>query len=330
MIIVAFISSCNKGTSLTDDETVIDDEGEVIEKKPDVTVAKDGTGDFITVQEAVDRAPSGRKEPYIIFIKEGTYEEIITVPKSKNFLLFKGEDARKTILTFGNYASKLDPNSKEYGTSGSASVFIKGDDFSAENISFENSAGMTAGQALAINISGNRAAFKDCRFLGHQDTFYAGNGTKQYLKNCYIEGTVDFMFGGSTAVFEDCIIHSLRDGYLTAASTPEGQKYGYVFINSKLTAAEGVKAASVYLGRPWRPNSNVVFVNCEMGQHIRPEGWHNWGNPDNERTAFYAEYKSKGDGYKEGKRVSWSKQLTDEMAKEYTKEKILESWKPFY
>lgn len=295
--------------------------------KADKTVAQDGSGDYKTLQEAIDGAPNNGTKYYVIAIKNGTYKEVLTIPKNKNYIHLIGEDKDKTVLTYLNYAGKLDPNGIEYGTSGSASVFIKGDYFKAEHLTFENTAGIDAGQALAVNISGNFAAFNQCKFLGFQDTYYAADNTLQYLKDCYIAGTVDFMFGGSTALFDNCTLHSLRAGYVTAASTAAGKKYGYVYLNCKLTGTSGT--ASVHLGRPWRPNANVVYVNCEMGAHIKPEGWNNWGNVANEATAFFAEYKSTGEGYKAGQRQTWSKQLTDEQAKEYTLEKILGTWKPF-
>lgn len=314
--------SCSKANS---NEVEVVPQPEVSpEQKADAVVAKDGTGKFSSVQEAIGAAPANRTTPYVIYIKNGSYKEIITVETNKKNIHLIGENAEKTILTFDNFASKLDPSGKEYGTSGSASTFIKGNDFLAENVTFENSSG-PKGQALAINISALRSAFKNCRFLGYQDTWYAANATLQYMKDCYLEGTVDFMFGGSTALFENCTLHSVNDGYLTAASTPKGQKYGYVYLSCKLTGAEGVKA---YLGRPWRPDAQVVFISSDMGKHIRPEGWHNWGDAANEKTAFYAEYKSTG-SFESGKRVSWSHQLTDQERENYTREKILGSWDPF-
>lgn len=325
ILMLIITGSCKKSEAVEGKEEI-----EITEAiKPDKVVAKDGSGDFTTVQAAVDAAPTGGTKVYLIYIKSGNYKEVITVPKGKRFIYFKGEGSDKTILTYDNYSKKLDPAGKEYGTSGSSSVFIKGDNFKAEDLTFENSAGIDAGQALAINIEGNFAAFKNCRFLGHQDTYYAADKTLQYLKDCYIAGTVDFMFGGSTALFEDCTLHSLRNGYLTAASTPQESKYGYVFLRCKLTAAQSVSNGSVYLGRPWRPYANVIFLNSTMGAHIRPEGWHNWSNVENEKTARYAEFKSTGDGYKEGARVLWSKQLSDSEASEYTKEKVLGNWNPF-
>lgn len=254
---------------------------------------------------------------------------MVNIPREKNFISLKGEGASVTVLTFDNSARKLDVNGKEYGTFGSASVYVLGDNFNAEDLTFQNSSGTTGGRALAVSVSGDRAAFKNCRFLGHQDTFYAGGNTIQYFKNCFIAGTVDFIFGASTAYFEGCTLHSISSGYLTAASTPEGQKYGYVFSKCKLTGEPSLSKDKVYLGRPWRPYAKVVFLNCDMGEHIRPEGWHNWGKVENEKTAFYAEYHSMGNVDQRAERVRWAKELTDLQASDYTKKKVLGNWKPF-
>ncbi|WP_240904824.1 pectinesterase family protein [Sphingobacterium sp. SGR-19] len=297
------------------------EEGETI--KADAVVATDGTGDFTSLQDAIDAAPNNRTEYYYIYVKKGTYKEVVTIPQNKDYIYLYGDDATTTVLTFDNYASRVKPDGSEYGTSGSASFFVQGNNFVAENITFENTAGMTAGQALAINIGAQHSAFRNCRFLGHQDTWYAGNGTYQYLKDCYIEGSVDFIFGGSTAFFDHCQLESTRNGYITAASTPESQTYGYVFHQCTLTARPEITESSVYLGRPWRPNAKVVFVECAMDKHIQLAGWHNWGKPDNEKTAFYAEYKSTGAGARKDTRVSWSHQLTMEEAKRFTYENVI-------
>jgi len=297
------------------------EEGETI--KADAVVATDDTGDFTSLQDAIDAAPNNRKEYYYIYVKKGTYKEVVTIPQNKDYIYLYGNDATTTVLTFDNYASRVKPDGSEYGTSGSASFFVQGNNFVAENITFENTAGMTAGQALAINIGAQHSAFRNCRFLGHQDTWYAGNGTYQYLKDCYIEGSVDFIFGGSTAFFDHCQLESTRNGYITAASTPESQTYGYVFHQCTLTARPEIIESSVYLGRPWRPNAKVVFVECAMDKHIQLAGWHNWGNPDNEKTAFYAEYKSTGAGASIDTRVSWSRQLTDEQAASFSYDEVI-------
>lgn len=289
--------------------------------KPDVIVSKDGDGDFTSLQAAIDQVPDNQKEYFVIFLKKGTYKEVVTIPHSKNNIYLLGEEAKNTVVTYDNFAKRLNKDGKEYGTSGSASVFVNGDNFVAENLTFENTAGMTAGQALAINIQGKYSAFKNCRFLGHQDTWFANNDTYQYLLDCYIEGSVDFIFGGSTAYFEKCAINSTRDGYITAASTPQEQNYGYVFDNCKLSGNSEVAENSVYLGRPWRPFAHVVFLNCEMDSHIRLVGWHNWGNPDNEKTAIYKEYNTRGGEV--GDRVDWSYQLSKEEAEQYSYDRVI-------
>jgi pectinesterase len=236
-----------------------------------------------------------------------------------------GESVENTILTYDDYASKKNVFGEDIGTSGSSSFYIYGKDFTAKNITFQNSSG-PVGQAVAVFVSGDRARFINCRFLGFQDTLYTyAAESRQYYKDCYIEGTVDFIFGASNAVFENCTIFGKKAGYFTAASTPEGKKYGYVFLNCTITG-DGPEA-SFKLGRPWRPFAKTVFLNCKMDKLVAPEGWNNWNKPDAEKTTFYGEYKSTGEGANPAKRVSWSKQLTDEQAKEYTLEKIFGEWK---
>lgn len=285
----------------------------------DFVVAKDGSGDFFTVQEAIDAIPSFRKNETTVYIRNGVYKERLLLPADKDNVTFIGEDAGKTILTYNNYAQKKNRFGEEIGTSGSAGFFIYGNDFTARNLTFENSAG-PVGQAVAVLTMGDRISFLGCRFLGNQDTFYAkGENTRVYCEDCYIEGTVDFIFGKATAVFNRCTIHSKSDSYITAAATPQGQEYGYLFYDCKLTAADGVK--SVYLGRPWRPYAKVAFVNCEMGKHIRPEGWHNWSKPEAEKTTEYVEINNRGDGANLSKRVSWMKKPAKK--KSYTVEAYL-------
>ncbi len=200
---------------------------------------------------------------------------------------------------------------------------VEGNDFFCKNLTIKNTSG-PVGQAVALNVNANRVMFINCAFLGHQDTLYtSGEGTKNYFKDCFIEGTTDFIFGDATVLFENCIINSKSDSYITAASTPKDTTYGYVFKNCKLTADE--KANKVYLGRPWRPYAKTVFINCEMGKHILPEGWHNWSKPEAEITSFYAEYNCTGEGFQPKTRVAWSHQLKKTEAKKYTIENILDS-----
>lgn len=153
-----------------------------------------------------------------------------------------------------------------------------------ENITIENSAG-PVGQAVALHIEGDRCVFRNCRFLGHQDTMFAsGENARQYYVDCYIEGTTDFIFGPATAVFEKCVIHSKKNSYVTAASTPDWVDYGFVFIDCTLTAAAGID--EIYLGRPWRDYARTVFIRTDMEAHILPEGWHNWSRPEAEKSTF--------------------------------------------
>jgi pectinesterase len=292
----------------------------------DFVVAQNGTGDFTTVQQAIDAVPDFRKNPTTIFIKRGIYKEKLVLAASKTNVKFTGEDAEGTVLTCDDHAQKKNRFGEEMGTTGSTSFFIFGDDFSAENITFENSSG-PVGQAVAVRVDGDRVMFTNCRFLGYQDTLYPhGEKSRQYYKNCYIEGTVDFILGWSTAVFEDCTIFCKKGGgYVTAASTLETTPHGFIFIRCTITG--DAPEHSFYLGRPWRPFARTVFIDCEMGNHIRPEGWHNWSKPEAEKTSFYAEYGSRGEGGKTEKRVRWAHLLTAEEAKQYTLSSIFGDWK---
>lgn len=294
------------------------------------TVAKDGSGDFQTVQEAINIVENGLKINTKIYIKKGIYREKITVPATKGPITFEGENWKETIIINNDFASKKNAEGKEFGTTGSSTIFIFSNDFSARNITFQNDAGKV-GQAVAVLITGDRAIFENCRFLGFQDTLYLKGQqddptkTKEirhYFKKCYIEGTTDFIFGAATAVFEKCEIFAKESAtYLTAASTPEGKKFGFVFIDCKITG--DAKPQSVYLGRPWRPFAKTVFFNTEISNIIKSEGWHNWNKPDAEKTTFYGEFNSKGMGANLEKRVSWSHQLSKKEAKEYSIKNIL-------
>ena len=292
----------------------------------DFVVAKDGSGDFFTVQEAINAVPDFRKgKRTTILVRKGEYKERVIVPECKINVSLIGEEG--ATLTGDGYASKPNAFGEPMSTSGSATCYIYAPDFYAENITFANTAGLV-GQAVACFVSADRVFFKGCRFLGHQDTLYTyGKGCRQYYESCCIEGTVDFIFGWSTAVFKDCVIRSIGNGYITAPSTDKGEKYGYVFWNCRMEAAEGVE--SVYLSRPWRPYAQAVFIGCELGAHIAPEGWNNWGKAANEKTVFYAEYKNTGAGANAEKRAPYGKQLAS--PENYTPEKVLagnDGWNP--
>lgn len=293
-------------------------------------VSKDGKGNFTTVQQAIDAVENGSSVRTKIFVKAGTYKEKIIIPENKGAILLEGENPENTIITYDDFASKKNSDGKDIGTTNSSTIFIYSDNFSAKNISFENSSGRV-GQAVAVLTSGDRITFENCRFLGNQDTLYLkgvqdspdkSRPSRNYFKNCYIEGTTDYIFGAGTAVFENCVIYSKETAsYVTAASTPQQNEYGFVFINSKIVG--NAEENSVYLGRPWRPFAKTVFIDCEINSTIKPEGWHNWSKPDAEKTTFYGEYNSKGSGANISKRVFWSHQLTKEESKKYTAKNIL-------
>jgi pectinesterase len=295
--------------------------------KYDYVVAQDGSGNFKTVQAALDAVHEGNNKPVTIFIKNGVYKEVITVDARKNFISLIGENKDKTILTYNNHAGIKLSNGDTINTWTSASFFVYGNDFHADHITFENNAGFTAGQAVALRVEGNRASFINCKMIGNQDVlFLSGNGVKQYFRACYIEGTTDFIFGAATAVFKNCHIHSKKNSHVTAASTNSIIPYGFIFFNCRLTADSNINKVS--LGRPWSPTASVTYINCWLGKHIIPDGWNNWRNPANEATARYAEYNSSGPGANPSARVKWSKQLTDGEVKKYTIKNILGNWDP--
>lgn len=292
-----------------------------------IIVSQDGKGNYRTIQEAINAVPDRNMNRTEIFVKKGSYKERVIVSKSKINITLIGEDAKETIITWDDYAAKKDSSGKDLGTFRTATFYIYGTGFSAKNITFENSSG-PVGQALSIFVAADKVAFFNCRFLGCQDTIYTnGNGSRQYYSECYIEGTTDFIFGAATALFDQCDINCKKGGqYLTAASTLDTTKYGYVFLKCNIggNAPENTFA----LGRPWRPNAKVVFLYCYLSNVIKNTGWNNWGKPDNEKTAYYAEFKNTGPGYKPAERYAWSHQLTEEEAKIYTPALILANWKP--
>ncbi len=290
----------------------------------DVTVATDGSGQFSTIQSAVDAAPSDASSRFVIHIKPGVYKGHVLVPPSKRSLSFIGEDATRTVITNDWFATLTGNDGKPIGTFRTASTMIQGDDFTAENITFANSAG-NIGQALAISVTGERAIFRSCRFLGWQDTILINAG-RQYFENCYIEGAVDFIFGASTAWFERCEIHIRGNGYITAASTPQDHPFGYVFSHCRITAES--PGLETYLGRPWRDFAAVIFMNTDMSDVVRPLGWNNWNMPDRERTSRYAEYQSTGPGANSDARVAWAHTLTDEEAAKITIANVFGGWDP--
>jgi pectinesterase len=288
----------------------------------EVVVAQDGSGNFTTIQAAVNAMPDHAQGQLIIHVKKGLYREKLVIPSWKTRIVLLGEDAMNTIISWDDHSGKGSIN-----TFTSYTVLVQGNDFRAENITFENTAGRDVGQAVALHVEADRCVFVNCRMVANQDTLYTGvDNSRQYYLNCYIEGTTDFIFGPATAVFDRCTIHCKKNSYITAASTPPHQRFGYVFLNNTITASSDT--LKVYLGRPWRPYAKTVFIRCTLGKHILPEGWHNWNKPDAEKTTFYAEYESTGPGANPKARVLWSHQLTEAALGEYTLPVIFGNWNP--
>ncbi|ALJ01249.1 pectinesterase family protein [Rufibacter tibetensis] len=304
-----------------------------------LTVAQDGSGNYKTIQEAVNSVRDLGQKRVVIHIKKGIYKEKLIVPSWKTNISLIGESPESTIITGNDFSGKLVEGGKDayklekFSTYTSYTVLIQGNGVQLENLTIENTAGRV-GQAVALHVEGDKIIVRNCRILGNQDTLYTATAeSRQYYENCYIEGTTDFIFGEATCVFQSCTIKSLANSYITAAAQRQSQQFGYVFFDCKLIAAP--QAEKVYLGRPWRPYAKTVFIRTEMGAHITPEGWNPWKGdkmfPDKEKTTHYAEYQSSGAGANPSKRVLWSKQLSKKEAKKYTLENIFagkEAWKP--
>lgn len=284
----------------------------------DFVVAPDGSGNFTSIQKAIDACKAFPDSRITIFVKNGTYKEKVVVPSCNSQLSIIGESADKTIISFDDYFDKI--NRGRNSTFYTYTLKVEANDFRLENITVENVAG-PVGQAVALHVEGDRCVFLNCRFLGNQDTVYAaGRFSRQYFSNCYVEGTTDFIFGEATALFEQCTLQAKANSFLTAASTPEGKLFGFVFLNCKITAASGINR--VFLGRPWRSFAKVAYLNCEMGAFITPEGWDNWSKAENEKTTQFAEYKNTGAGATTSKRVGWSVKLSPDEALKFNKENI--------
>ena len=320
-----------------------------------IHVSKDGNYDYITISEALASLSLKNTEEVCIFIHKGIYKERLTIQIP--FLTLIGESQEETVLTFDLYARMPSPDTGKLGTFRSYSCLIDTHDFTAKNLTFENSSGIgpEVGQALAVYADGDRLLFEDCRFLGSQDTLFTAPlppkeiepngfiGPKQHAerltgrhcyRRCYLEGDIDFIFGGAVAYFEDCEFFSKDinreiNGYVTAASTPKGQPYGYVMKSCRFTG--NCPPHSVYLGRPWRDYARTVLIDCFIGEHICADGWNDWNKPNARQTAYYAEYGSHGPSSNMSKRPDWIKRLTEQDLTLYTCEKVLagtDHWTP--
>ena len=283
-----------------------------------IVVAKFGAANFRTVQEALDAIPSEKTTWTVVLIRPGIYVEKLVLAADKTHVKIIGENAHTSRISWNDHSGKI-VNGDTLRTSTSYTFWIRGDNVILENLTVENTAG-PVGQAVALDVTGDRVAIYNCRLLGFQDTFYTRGRGRIYVKDSYIDGTTDFIFGSSIVLFENCHLFCKRNSYITAASTPEGNKFGYVFKNCKITAIDNV--TEMYLGRPWRDFAKTVFMFCEFDLPILSVGWHNWGQVHREKTTFYAEYKNFGKGADISQRVAWSHELTDEQAKQYTLENI--------
>ena len=309
-----------------------------------IVVARDGTGQFRTITDALEVCRAFMDYHKVIYIKKGTYKEKLIIPQWVQNIELCGESRNETIITYDDHANILMDarfwpaetsqqliamgERQKLGTFRSFTVRVDANNITFKNLTIENNAARL-GQAVALHTQGDRLVFRNCRFLGHQDTVYTGlESTRLFFDHCYIEGTTDFIFGPSTAWFEQCTIHCKANSYITAASTPQHIVYGYIFNQCTITAADDVQ--KVYLGRPWRDYGYTLFMHCTLPRQIRPEGWHHW-QKEREQTARYMEFENTGEGADFSKRASWSRQLTKNEAKEITLEKVFQrndEWHP--
>ncbi|MGQ8366749.1 pectinesterase family protein [Glaciecola sp. 1036] len=290
-----------------------------------LTVAKDGTGDYQTIQDAINATKTFPWHDITIKVKNGVYNEKVNLYAWNTRVKLVGESRENTIIRYNDHFKKI--NLGRNSTFHTYTLRVAGNDFTAANLTIENTAG-PVGQAVALHVEADRAAFYNVSIKGFQDTVYvAGEGHRSYFKDCHIEGTVDFIFGGGTAVFEDCNIHSLRSNtYVTAASTPENQTFGLVFNNCHFTATD--KVSDVYLGRPWRQFAKTMIINSQLDKHIHPVGWHNWDNENNEETVEYKEANNSGQGAKSDSRVTWTKVLMPETVSDFDISQVYKDWEP--
>jgi pectinesterase len=294
-----------------------------------IVVAPDGSGQFKTIQAAIDSIPDQNPEWRLILIKPGTYRERVVINEKKTFVILRGEDKeiRRTLVTFNRYAGMPDPEApgNKLGPNGSETVAIQADNFIVENITFENSSGAVA-PAVALRAMGDKQVFRNCRFLGWQDTLWV-DGKRAYFTDCYAEGRIDFVFGAGMAVFEKCHLHSVDGGCVTASGAEPEKPFGLVFLKCKVTCAED----RTFLGSPWKNGAATAFIECELGENLRPEGWKQWAATDHHLTARFVEYRNTGPGANISKRPAWTRQLSDAEAKNYTVENILgggDQWDP--
>ncbi|MCO4780029.1 MAG: pectin esterase [Flavobacteriaceae bacterium] len=291
----------------------------------EIYVRLDGKGDFTSIQEAIMSVRAFTEHTSTIHISEGVYNEKVQIPTYLNNIVLEGAGADRTIISYNDYSGRIVDGVK-LSTFTSYTLHVQGDQIELKNLTVENTS-CGQGQAVALHVDGDEFLAENVRLLGCQDTLYTGGpNSRHYIKDSYIEGTTDFIFGPSTVLFENCTINSKKNSYVTAASTPKGVLFGYVFKNCHFTASEGI--TEVYLGRPWRPYAKTVIIDCILDEHILAFGWNPWKGdklfPNKEKTTFYAEYNSQGPGANPKERVDWSFQLSEREASYYTIDQILD------
>ena len=320
--------------------------------KSDIVVALDGTGNYKSIQDAIDAVPDNSTKRTVILIKNGVYNtEKLLVPASKKNLSFLGEDREKTIISYHIYDCKSPETGNKCPADAvalwkdnkdlirtSATLTVLADDFIAENLTISNTAG-PVGQALALTLRGDRISILNCTVLGYQDTIYMANdGQRNYFKNCLVLGRTDYIYGSGIAFFSSCEIRSFGGGWITAPSTPENQAYGFVFNDCKFTYVnksprEGDDGKMVAIGRPWHAFPKVAILNSELCEQINPLGWPTtWrmSYADSSDKLHLYEYNNKGKGANMSQRAKWVglRALTAAEANDYTIEKVLNGWKP--
>lgn len=305
------------------------------------------------LQRAIDSLPADG-QPAVIRLEAGEYREKVELRRDN--VTLEGAGADVTRIIWADAATATHPDGMNIGTFRSYTLLVLADRCTLRGLTVQNAASPRekVGQCVALFADGDLFTCEDVMLLSAQDTlFTAPLPPKEALKNgflgptqflprkpqrhvyrrCVIKGDVDFIFGGAAAWFEDCDIVSINaytdgrvpGGYATAASTPEGQKFGYIFRNCRFLAGEGVGEKTMLLGRPWREFAKTVLIGCEIGPHIRPEGWDNWGKPQFGETGLYAEYGCYGPGSDTSERAAFSRVLTEDEAAEYTYENFMES-----
>ena len=301
----------------------------------DVVVAQDGSGDFTTIQAAINKVPINSARRTLIYVKPGTYVEKVKLYSGHKNVSLIGEDVNNVIISWDDYSGDSEGNS----TSSSYTMAAEGDGFYAESLTILNTAG-NVGQAVALSVLGNEQILKNCRLIGFQDTYYVRKG-KQFNLDCYIEGATDFIFGEATSVFQNCEINCVSGGqYITAPADTklitqingENFYHGLLFLNCDITSGSGVTDGSYYLGRPWQPNSSSTYIQCTLGDHIKASGWSEWGGNTNHASAHFSEYQNEnttGALVDVSQRVTWSHQLTaSQVSETYNLDYFLDGWDP--